>query len=365
MKILLIDNTSLTPLGNNLCCEPKTGGFATELQSLGNKITMYGQIVEDKNNIHSFDIMGNGISVVGYFRKNNKLINYFFLYLMVIPQVLKNDFIYIFYPSAFKYVAILCWLMNKPYGLYVRGENDLKTKTSKFIFKKSNVVFTVGDFFTTYIKERTLKKNVFSIKPMINLTPSDIVYDRNTYLGEKIKILFLARIEKDKGIEEFLYAISELMSKFELEVDIVGDGSMLCSAKKLSRELGIDQALNFHGAIFDEQAIKSFFMNSNLYVLPTYHEGFPRTLYESMIFGTPILTTFVGGISSVMINRYNCIEIEPQSIKSITDGVIYAVSNYSVMQQYAKNGISTVKPIIAYSRKNHAQHLNSLINKFH
>ena len=75
MKILLIDNTSLTPINGSLCCEPKTGGFASELQSLRHQVTMYGQIVEDTNNIHTYNILDNGISVVGYLRKKNKLLN--------------------------------------------------------------------------------------------------------------------------------------------------------------------------------------------------------------------------------------------------------------------------------------------------
>lgn len=364
MKILLIDNTSLTPINGSLCCEPKTGGFASELQSLRHQVTMYGQIVEDTNNIHTYNILDNGISVVGYLRKKNKLLNYLFLYFMVIPQIFKSDFVYLFYPSAFKYVAFLCWIMNKPYGLYVRGQNDLSSKSSGFIFYKSSVIFTVADFFTEFLKKSTLNKNIFTIKPMINLDEKDIVHERVFDSKEPFKILFLARIEKDKGIEEFIYAISKLKIQFNLEVDVVGDGFWLSQAIDLCKVLEIENIVNFKGAIFDQNEIKKNYIEANLYVLPTYHEGFPRTLYEAMIFGTPILTTFVGGISGLMVNKYNCLEIKPKSISSIVDAIGYAFNNYPEMKKYAKNAISTVQPLVASSRDSHAQHLSSLIKNF-
>ncbi len=365
MKILLIDNSSLTPVYGVLCCEPKTGDFARELKDLGNQVTMYGQVVSNDNNIHAFDIKGNGVGVIGYSRLKYKIINYVFLYLFVIPQILKNDFVYIFYPSAFKYTAILCWLLGKPYGLYVRGQNDLDSKSSKFIYKKSKVIFTVTDHFTHYIRELSFKKSVFSIKPMIDLDEKDIYYDRDFLRNDKFKILFLARIEKDKGIEEFIYAISKLsiQNKYKFEVDVVGEGSFLKNAIELSKENNIDNIVNFKGAIFDKDIIKKIYKQSDLYVLPTYHEGFPRTLYEAMIFGTPIITSFVGGISGIMINKYNCLEIKPKSVDSILNALIYAFSNYNEMQAYAKNSFETVKPIISSSRQTHAQHLNMFIKK--
>lgn len=364
MKILLIDNTSLTPVNGVLCCEPKTGNFACELKDLGNQVTMYGQVVSSDNNIHSFDIRDNGISLIGHSRLKNKIINYIFLYLSVIPQILKNDFIYIFYPNSFKYISILCWLLRKPYGLYIRGQNDFNSKSSKFIYKKSKVIFTVTDYFTKSIKEISSKEMTFSIKPMIDLNQEDIFFDRKYLEIDKFKILFLARIEKDKGIEEFLYAILELREKYKykIEVDIVGDGGFLQQAIDISKRIGIDDSINFMGAIFDKNKIREIYIQSDLYVLPTYHEGFPRTLYEAMIFGTPIITTFVGGISGIMENQFNCLKIEPKSVTSIVNAIEYSFENYSDMQNYAKNGMETVKSIVDSSRLSHANHLNSILN---
>ena len=122
MKILLLDNSSFTPVGNDYCIEPKTGVFAKELLELNNQVTLYGQKVATKDKFHSFRLLENDLKVVGLKRKQNKIFNYIGLYLRIIPEIIKNDFVYIFYPSSYKYVAFLCWLFFKPYGLYVRGD---------------------------------------------------------------------------------------------------------------------------------------------------------------------------------------------------------------------------------------------------
>lgn len=362
MKILLIDNSSLTPIGNKLFCDLRTGVFAKELSDLGNNVTMYGQSVQKNNNNHSFDILSNNIKVYKLDRKKNKIINYILLYFYILPLVFKSDFVYIFYPSSFKYVAFICWFFRRPYGLYIRGQNDLKSKSSKFIYKRAFFIFTVADFFTNFVNRSN--SNCNTVRPMISLSEKDIVSNRYYTRKNKYKILFLARMAKEKGVNELLQAIKILYKKgYDCKLELVGDGEYLPEARVIIEELGIEKIVTIRGAISDSNVIKKLYLDSDIYILPTYHEGFPRTLYEAMIFGTPIITTFVGGISGIMKHNYNCLEIKPKSVVSIVDNLIYAFNNYSMMEILAKNAVSTVKPIVDSSRPSHAQHLNILINK--
>lgn len=361
MKILLIDNSSLTPKDNKFFCELRTGQFAKDLVDLGNDVTMYGQSVEKINTVHAFDILGNGIEVCKLGRKNNKIVNYIFLYIRIIPLIIKTDFVYIFYPSAFKYVAFMCFLLRKPYGLYIRGQNDLTSKTSKFFIQKASLIFTVTNFFTDFVKKLNL--NSHTIRPMISLNEKDLIINRDYETKNQYKVLFLARMAKDKGVDELLNAAKILEKKgYNFIIELVGDGEYLPEVVKTVERLGIGDIVNIRGAVLEPNLVKKLYLESDIYVLPTYHEGFPRTLYEAMIFGTPIMTTFVGGISGIMKNEYNCLEIKSKSVESIVNRLIYAFENYSEMESLSKNALSTVKPIIDSSRLSHAQHLNMLLN---
>src|SRR5690606_12939960 len=128
----------------------------------------------------------------------------------------------------------------------------------------------------------------------------DVVTSRS-YTREGIfKVLYLGRITDDKGIKELIYAVNRLkQGGYNLELTMVGNGGFMSKAKALIRELEVDDIVHLMGAVDDSREIADYFKRSDIYILPTYHEGFPRTLYEAMIFGTPIITTFVGGISGL------------------------------------------------------------------
>ena len=306
MKILILDNSALTPVGNDYCIEPKTGEFALELKNLGHEITAFGQKVKSENTTHTFALKANGIKVKGLPRRKFKIITYILLYLRIIPELIKNDFIYVFYPTSYKWVPVLAIILGKKYGLYIRGEEDLDDKVSYFNYKNSVVMLTVSDFFTKKVKRITGKDNVYTIKPMISFTEKDIVKRKYLCL-EKFRLLYLGRLTDDKGIAELLHTVKILkMKTYNFELKIVGDGWFMNKTRKLIEELDIKDYVVLKGAEFKKERIKDYYTTSDIYILPSYNEGFPRTLYEAMIFGTPIVTTFVGAIPSIMKDGFNC-----------------------------------------------------------
>jgi glycosyltransferase involved in cell wall biosynthesis len=197
---------------------------------------------------------------------------------------------------------------------------------------------------------------------MIDFNEKNLNYNRlyNTRLN---KILYLGRLSEDKGLFELINAFKILIGRdHNLVLDIVGNGDFMDKLKIIIENLGLERVVHIRGGIFEPELIKYYYENSDLYILPTYHEGFPRTLYEAMIFGTPIITTFVGGIPAIMKDEFNCIEINPKSVFSIVNKIEFAINNYSKMVEYAKNGLDTVKDIISSKRPSHAKQLNQILN---
>ncbi len=363
MKILLLYNNVFTRVDGDLFVEPKNGGFAKELKALGNDVTLYGQSVEAKDTIHTFNLFGNGLKVNSLKRKNSKILTYVFLYIRIIPEIIKSDFIYIYYPTSFKYVPFICKFFRKRYGLYVRGEQGLDDRISHWLYKNAHVIFTVSDYFTNSIKQITCKNIVHTIRPMISLSENDIIYNREYNLNDRVNILFLGRVTHDKGVGELLQAMKILMQKgFNFNLNLVGSGEFMQETLNLIKKYDINDVVSIKGAIFDTEMIKKLYVEADIYILPTYHEGFPRTLYEAMIFGTPIITTFVGGIPAIMKDGYNCKEIIPKSIDSIVDGLEFAIDNYDKMVKYAENATNTVAKIVDSNRMTHVEHLNDLIS---
>lgn len=364
MRILLFDNTQMIVKFGRYYCATGTGEFAQELVQLGHNVTMYGQQVEDKSSTSSFDILSAGVNVSSMGRKSNKLLSYLLLYLKSVKYIIKSDFVYFFYPTSYRYLPIVCRLLGKKYGLYVRGDENVDNKFSKFLYKKAFVVFTVAQYYTDMVNDASKKQNGHTIRPMISYTDKDVVTDRIYSAKEKYNILFLCRIQKEKGINELLEAVKNLTIKgvknFHLKV--VGGGSYLDQVRGIVKEFGIGEWVSIEGAVNDEGKKRSYYSESDIYILPTYYrEGFPRTLYEAMIFGTPILTTFVSGIPSLMIDGLNCKRITERSVKSIEEGLDFAMRSYETMGEYAKNATQTVLKVVDPNRLSHAQDVDRIV----
>ena len=72
-----------------------------------------------------------------------------------------------------------------------------------------------------------------------------------------------------------------------------------------------------------------FYRKAHIFIFPSYHEGFPRVLYEAMINSLPIVTTMVGGISGRMVDGENCIGIPAKSAGAIVEAVERVTRRFS------------------------------------
>ncbi len=114
--------------------------------------------------------------------------------------------------------------------------------------------------------------------------------------SRELQLLFLARIERNKGIYETLASFQRLVSKdSNLKLTIAGTGKALEESKKYVMDHQIPN-VSFTGWISGRQKAK-ILNESDIYVFPSYHgEGMPNSVLESMASGLAVVTTDVGGI---------------------------------------------------------------------
>ncbi len=118
-----------------------------------------------------------------------------------------------------------------------------------------------------------------------------------------IKILFLARLEKAKGVFETVQAVKLLLNKnIPVSLTIAGDGAVRKELEIFVSSLGFsDNQIQFTGDIRGQDKIQAF-TDHHLYCLPTYGEGLPVSVLEAMLFGLPVVTCPVGGLADVFLD---------------------------------------------------------------
>lgn len=365
MKIVIVDNSSISRINGHHFTNALNGIFIKELVEIGISLTYFQFESLSNNNISSFDLENNDVICVSLSQKSNKIWNYLSAYLKAIKIIKASDFVYLYYPNSFKYIAFLCLLLRKPYGLYIRGMKGINDKLSHYIYKHAYTVFTVSDYFTHMVNQITGKDIAHTIRPMIPYTDDDVVIGRNYVEREEYNILFLGRIAADKGLAELMRAAKQHHNKgHRFKLKVVGNGEFCPQLSKLVEDMDLRHYVSLEGPVYDNDKKADYYKNADLYILPTYHEGFPRTLYEAMIFGTPIITTFVGGIPALMKDKENCLRIEPHSADSIEDAMAYAMNHYEEMGEMAKNATKLVSTIVDSKRPSHARQLYQIIQDY-
>lgn len=350
MRILFIDNAALIKANSSFYTHSKNGELMTALQNAGHNVCAF-QFACYSNSISTFDLLQHNVRVFPLKNGKNKIWSYLIAYFNLFIAVLKCDFVYMYYPNTFKFILPICWLFGKRYAVYVRGMIGASSKLSYWIYRHAEFVVQTGKF-ASGVKCRALLP-----RPMINYTDKDIFVDRVYPVHiDTLKLLYLGRLDREKGLLELLNAICTLKNKGKkVQLTIVGEGEDGQILREETVKLGIGSEVTFYGAEFAPAKIKELYTSANAYIIPTYHEGFPRTIYESMIFGTPVITTMVGGIPDVMKNKFNCKSIDVRSTDSIVDAVEFIIEHYDNAISWAKNGFSTVREVL--KRNTHADTL--------
>ena len=139
-------------------------------------------------------------------------------------------------------------------------------------------------------------------------------------------LLFLARIEKEKGIFIALEAFKRLQSNFpELKMKVAGNGSALKQAVEFTYKNEI-QNVEFLGTLTGEDLISAF-KQSDIYILPTWSEGMPTSVLEAMAFGLPVITRPVGGIVDFFETPKMGYLIESKSDKDFYEAIFLLLSD--------------------------------------
>lgn len=275
-----------------------------------------------------------------------RALGYFNQIVPMFKHIASVDFAYIFFAGHTPIIAVFtCWILRKPYALYIRSELGQVPRVLRpflpFILKHSKFLIVTGNKLA-----ENLSQEGYRATPVVPLSP--LLWKTNLHRTsvsstKGIVLLFVGQMIREKGIFELIDAFSQLQRSITapLHLNMIGVGQDLGSLQVHALRLGVQTHITFHGLLSEPEELASVFATSSIFVLPTYHEGFPRVLWEAMAFELPIVTTPVGQIPTELTEGFNAMFCEPRSATSLTEVLKKLVHSPELRKTLAKGANRT------------------------
>lgn len=249
-------------------------------------------------------------------------------------KILKSTVVYITPGQTFfgilKYAPFIfvCIIFKKPYIIHIHGnylgtEFKLLTGFKKKIFKYFISMASAG-----IVLSNSLKANFFRILPdskvhvVENFVEESLFkYVKNKQKAfEKLNILYLSNLMREKGIIELLDALISLKIKgIDFKAIFAGGIEEEIRLEIEKRFKILRENVTYLGIVRGDKK-NELFMRSNVFILPTYYkmEGQPISILEAMASGNIIVTTKHAGIPDI-VTEENGFFVEPKSSHAIVD----------------------------------------------
>ncbi len=225
-------------------------------------------------------------------------------------------------------------VVGTPYSFATVEMNYFLNKIAKHIEKKYYPKVDVLVFESEENREKAfnLRKLAFPNSVVIH-TGIEIPKISYTHkINNKFNLFFIGRLVKIKAIDNLLLAIKYLNQKDidRIHLDIIGEGEMKEKLKRIIDINNLGNVVTLHGYLED---VSPFFINGEIFILPSYQEGLSIALLEAMSFGKACIVNNFG----VPFNNGSVFEMENNEPSTIANAISVIINNKTLYKSLCVN----------------------------
>lgn len=285
------------------------GVFSKELVALGCQVHL---TKIDRKSVNLF-------TELGLYRQYHRIID------EVVPDCVLT---YTIKPNI--YAGIICASRKIPYISNITGLGSVFSKRGvlqfvvtnmyRFALRSAQKVFFQNEDNMSFMLNKGVIKGGYELLPGsgVNLNyylPCE--YPRE----DEVHFLFISRIMKEKGIEQFLNAARFIHKKYPYTKFHVC-GRCEQAYEKILQEMQDQKVITYYGLVKDPRSIYGM---SSCIVHPTYYpEGMSNVVLEGCASARPVITTKISGCKEIIDDGENGFLCDPKD----TDSLIYQIERF-------------------------------------
>ncbi len=163
------------------------------------------------------------------------------------------------------------------------------------VYRDAAAVLPVSTSLAEAIEERGLPAPARTVP-----NPVDTDRFRPGPLPDRPRVATVARLVPVKRLDLLLQALAGLRHRgADAELAVVGDGPERGPLLARARDLDIEDAVTFHGAL-DRDEVAAVLASSTLFALSSHTENLPVAAIEALSAGLPVVAPAVGGLPELL-----------------------------------------------------------------
>lgn len=168
--------------------------------------------------------------------------------------------------------------------------------------------------------------------------------------GEPVRLFYHGRVDRRKGVLDFIDALVLLRSRgTPFAAVISGIGPDVDPARARATELGFaERDLRFTGYA-DYDAVPALYGLGDVFVSPTYAEGFSNTILEAMAAGLAVVSTHSVGVSDCLRDGENGLLVEPGDVPALAEALHRVIVDRALRARLAAAALEECRRVYSWN----------------
>lgn len=245
-------------------------------------------------------------------------------------------------------------MSKKKYKVFYNIEKYVGKFLTDYIFTQSEEDFILaeeGNFLSRQKRKNYLHisngidlTNRFNLKRFNSSIKDNIIKEHNISKDTMI-VSFVGRMVKEKGIFDLIEAMKLLEDYKDIHLFAMGglsESERDKSLKGFLENVSDIKNVTFTGKI---ENVEDYLFASDIFVLPSYREGMPRSIIEAMSMKNAVIATNIRGSREEVIPNFNGYLVDLQSSIQIKDMILDLYSNREKLKEFKENSLTRTQQL--------------------
>ena len=166
---------------------------------------------------------------------------------------------------------------------------------------------------------------------------------------DPVRLLYHGRVDRRKGVIDFLDALERVWEAgLPFEATNSGIGPDVEAARARADAIGFTTAHVAFTGYADYESVPELYRKADVFVSPTYAEGFSNTILEAMAAGLAVVSTHSVGVSDCLRDGENGLLVQPGDVPALAKALGRVIEDGELRTRIAQAGLEECRRVYSW-----------------